>query len=85
MYLFHYVGIDFLTRLSHLQHTYFKDTRYMEIEGYRVSYKTMEIFQLAKCKMERFNQVYVNEGHIDEKGATCFTGQVCPKPETIYS
>ncbi|MFJ8355945.1 hypothetical protein ACIQ7O_20910 [Bacillus paramycoides] len=57
----------------------------MEIEGYRVSYKTMEIFQLAKCKMERFNQVYVNEGHIDEKGATCFTGQVCPKPETIYS
>ncbi|MEH7459109.1 GNAT family N-acetyltransferase [Bacillus sp. JJ1127] len=64
MYLFRYVGIDFLTRLSYLQHTYFKDKRYMKIEGYKVSYKTMEIFQLAKRKMERFNQVYVNEGHI---------------------
>ncbi|KEK22961.1 GNAT family N-acetyltransferase [Bacillus gaemokensis] len=64
MYLFRYEGIDFLARLSHLQHVYFENKRYMEIAGYKVSYKTIEILQLARQKMERFHQVYINEGHI---------------------
>ncbi|HEK9103565.1 GNAT family N-acetyltransferase [Bacillus cereus] len=64
MYLFHSIGIDFVAKFKQLQQTEFQDKRYIEVQEYNVSYKTMEILQLAKRKMERFNQVYVNEGHI---------------------
>ncbi|PEI85747.1 GNAT family N-acetyltransferase [Bacillus pseudomycoides] len=64
MYLFHNIGLDFVTKFVQLQQTSFQDKRYIEVQGYKVSYKTMEILQLAKHKMARFNQLYVNEGHI---------------------
>ncbi|WP_017152285.1 GNAT family N-acetyltransferase [Bacillus bingmayongensis] len=64
MCLFHYIGIDFVTKFVQLQQTDFQDKRYIEVQGYKVSYKTIEILQLAKRKMEKFNQVYVNEGHV---------------------
>ncbi|PDY47934.1 GNAT family N-acetyltransferase [Bacillus pseudomycoides] len=64
MYLFHNIGLDFVMKFVQLQQTSFQDKRYIEVQGYKVSYKTMEILQLAKHKMTRFNQLYVNEGHI---------------------
>lgn len=64
MYLFHNIGLDFVTKFVQLQQRGFQDKRYIEVQGYKVSYKTMGILQLAKHKMARFNQLYVNEGHI---------------------
>ncbi|WP_459501321.1 GNAT family N-acetyltransferase [Bacillus sp. C1] len=64
MYLFHNIGIDFVTKFVQLQQTGFRDRRYIEVQGYKVSYQTMEVLHVAKRKMERFNQIYVNEGHI---------------------
>lgn len=64
MYLFRYMGIDFMAKFIQLQQMKIQDKRYVEVQGYKVSYKTMEVLQLAKQKMVRFNQVYVNEGHI---------------------
>ncbi|MDM5154390.1 GNAT family N-acetyltransferase [Bacillus sp. DX1.1] len=64
MYLFHHVGIDFLTKLSKLNTLCSEDESYVEINGYKVSSKTVEILKIAYRKMECFNQVYINEGHI---------------------
>lgn len=64
MYLFHNIGLDFVTKFVQLQQAGFQDKRYIEVQGYKVSYKTKEILQLAKHKMARFNQLYLNEGHI---------------------
>ncbi|MCI0764032.1 GNAT family N-acetyltransferase [Bacillus sp. TL12] len=64
MCLFRYMGIDFMAKFIQLQQMKIQDKRYVEVQGYKVSYKTLEVLQLAKQKMARFNQVFVNEGHI---------------------
>ena len=64
MYLFRKVGIDFSEKLS-IRKQY--DSPYQEYEKigqYKVSYKVLEILQIAKKRMERFQQVVINEGHI---------------------
>ena len=40
------------------------DQEYEKIGQYKVSYKVLEILQIAKKRMERFQQVLMNEGHV---------------------
>ncbi|PGB65448.1 GNAT family N-acetyltransferase [Bacillus toyonensis] len=61
MYLFRKVGTDFLEELS-LQEQY--EIEYIKIEQYKLANKTLEILQIAKKRMERFQQVLINEGHV---------------------
>ncbi|PFN19348.1 GNAT family N-acetyltransferase [Bacillus cereus] len=64
MYLFRNVGTDFVE--EHLLQNQFdlNDQEYIKIGQYKLSYKTIEILQIAKKRMERFQQVLINEGHV---------------------
>ncbi|EJS75457.1 N-acetyltransferase [Bacillus cereus] len=64
MYLFRNVGTDFVE--EHLLQNQFdlNDQEYIKIGQYKLSYKTIEILQIAKKRMERFRQVLINEGHV---------------------
>ena len=64
MYLFRKVGMDFLEKLSLRKQFDLNDQEYIKIGQYKFSYKTIEILQIAKKRMERFQQVLINEGHI---------------------
>lgn len=64
MYLFRNVGTDFVE--EHLLQNQFdlNDQEYIKIGQYKLSYKTIEILQIAKKRMERFRQGLINEGHV---------------------
>lgn len=64
MYLFHKVGPDFLEKLSLRKQFDLHNQEYKKIGQYKLSYKVIEILQIAKKRMERFQQVVVNEGHV---------------------
>ncbi|HDV8359547.1 GNAT family N-acetyltransferase [Bacillus cereus] len=64
MYLFHKVGPDFLEKLSLRKQFDLHHQEYKKIGQYKLSYKAIEILQIAKKRMERFQQVVVNEGHV---------------------
>ncbi|PEM56868.1 GNAT family N-acetyltransferase [Bacillus wiedmannii] len=64
MYLFRKVGIDFSEKLSIRKQYDLTDQEYKKIGQYKVSYKVLEIIQIAKKRMERFQQVIMNEGHV---------------------
>lgn len=64
MYLFRNVGTDFLEKLSLQKQCGLNDLEYIKIEQYKLSNKALEILQLAKKRMERFQQILINEGHV---------------------
>ncbi|MGH1296903.1 GNAT family N-acetyltransferase [Bacillus pretiosus] len=64
MYLFRNVGTDFLEKLSIRKQYDSPDQEYKKIGQYKLSYKVLEILQIAKKRMERFQQVIINEGHV---------------------
>ncbi|MGN5648608.1 GNAT family N-acetyltransferase [Bacillus sp. Brlt_9] len=64
MYLFRNVGTDFLEKLLLRKEYDLTDQEYKKIGQYKVSYKALEILQIAKKRMERFQQVIMNEGHV---------------------
>ncbi len=64
MYLFHKVGPDFLEKLSLRKQFDLHNQEYKKIGQYKLSYKAIEILQIAQKRMERFQQVVVNEGHV---------------------
>ncbi|MGN4611187.1 GNAT family N-acetyltransferase [Bacillus cereus group sp. MYBK71-2] len=64
MYLFRHIGADFLEKLSIRKEYDLTDQGYKEIGQYKLSYKVLEILQIAKKRMERFQQVIMNEGHV---------------------
>ncbi|WP_242235325.1 GNAT family N-acetyltransferase [Bacillus cereus group sp. BfR-BA-01316] len=64
MYLFHKLGKNFLEEISLFQRYYLNEKEYIEAGQYKYSYKTIEILQVAKKRMERFQQVLINEGHV---------------------
>lgn len=64
MYLFRNIGTDFLEKLSIQKQTDLTNQEYKKIGQYKISYKTLEILEIAKKRMERFQQVLMNEGHV---------------------
>ncbi|WP_377866088.1 GNAT family N-acetyltransferase [Bacillus sp. R86525] len=64
MYLFRNLGTDFLEKLSIRKQYDSPYQEYKKIGQYKVSYKVLEILQIAKKRMERFQQVFINEGHV---------------------
>ncbi|MED2183531.1 GNAT family N-acetyltransferase [Bacillus wiedmannii] len=64
MYLFRNLGTDFLEKLSIRKKYDSPYQKYKKIGQYKVSYKVLEILQIAKKRMERFQQVMINEGHV---------------------
>ncbi|MBJ7957500.1 GNAT family N-acetyltransferase [Bacillus mycoides] len=64
MYLFHTVGMDFLAKISLLQQYYASEIEYINVGEFKVSNKTIEVLKVAKKRMERFQQVLINEGHV---------------------
>lgn len=64
MYLFHKVGPDFLEKLSLRKQFDLHNQEYKKIGQYKLSYKAIEILQIAQKRMERFQQVVINEGHV---------------------
>ncbi|GMR68678.1 MULTISPECIES: GNAT family N-acetyltransferase [Bacillus] len=64
MYLFRSVGSDFLEKLSIQKQTDLTNQEYKKIGQYKLSYKMLEVLQIAKKRMERFRQVLMNEGHV---------------------
>ncbi|MES5867254.1 GNAT family N-acetyltransferase [Bacillus cereus group sp. RP32] len=64
MYLFRNLGTDFLEKLSIRKQYDSPYQKYKKIGQYKVSYKVLEILQIAKKRMERFQQVMINEGHV---------------------
>ncbi|MGE7889036.1 GNAT family N-acetyltransferase [Bacillus cereus] len=64
MYLFHKVGPDFLEKLSLRKRFDLHNQEYKKIGQYKLSYNAIEILQIAKKRMERFQQVLINEGHV---------------------
>ncbi|MGG0300013.1 GNAT family N-acetyltransferase [Bacillus albus] len=64
MYLFRNLGTDFLEKLLIRKQYDLPDQEYKKIGQYKVSYKVLEILQIAKKRMERFQQVIINEGHV---------------------
>lgn len=64
MYLFRNVGTDFLEKLSIQKQNHLTNQEYKKIGHYKLSYKTLEVLQIAKKRMERFQQVLMNEGHV---------------------
>lgn len=64
MYLFRNLGTDFLEKLSIRKQDDLTDQEYKKIGQYKLSYKVLEILQIAKKRMERFQQVIINEGHV---------------------
>lgn len=64
MYLFRHIGADFLEKLSIRNQYDLTHQGYKEIGQYKLSYKALEILQIAKKRMERFQQVIMNEGHV---------------------
>ncbi|MFB5545901.1 GNAT family N-acetyltransferase [Bacillus cereus] len=64
MYLFRNVGTDFLGKLSIQKQTDLTNQEYKKIGQYKLSYNTLEVLQIAKKRMERFQQVIMNEGHV---------------------
>lgn len=64
MYLFRNMGMDFLEKLSLRKQYDLTDQDYKKIGQYKLSHKTLEILQIAKKRMERFQQVLMNEGHV---------------------
>ncbi|MDD8000666.1 GNAT family N-acetyltransferase [Bacillus cereus] len=64
MYLFRNVGTDFLEKLSIQKQNDLTNQEYKKIGYYKLSYKTLEVLQIAKKRMERFQQVLMNEGHV---------------------
>ncbi|EOO22588.1 GNAT family N-acetyltransferase [Bacillus cereus] len=64
MYLFRNLGTDFLEKLSIRKQYDSSYQEYKKIGQYKVSYKVLEILQIAKKRMERFQQVIINEGHV---------------------
>lgn len=64
MYLFRHIGTDFLEKLSLRKEYDLTDQEYKKIGQYKLSYKVLEILQIAKKRMERFQQVIINEGHV---------------------
>ena len=64
MYLFHKVGPDFSEKLSLRKRFDLHNQEYKKIGQYKLSCKAIEILQIAKKRMERFQQVVINEGHI---------------------
>ncbi|KAB2452366.1 GNAT family N-acetyltransferase [Bacillus sp. CH126_4D] len=64
MYLFRNVGTNFLEKLSLRKQDDLTDQEYKKIGQYKVSNKVLEILQIAKKRMERFQQVMMNEGHV---------------------
>lgn len=64
MHLFRNVGTDFVE--EHLLQNQFdlNDQEYIKMGQNKLSYKTIEILQIAKKHMERFRQVLINEGHV---------------------
>lgn len=64
MYLFRNVGTDFLEKLSLRKQYDLTDQDYKKIGQYKLSHKTLEILQIAKKRMERFQQAIMNEGHV---------------------
>ncbi|WP_141526743.1 MULTISPECIES: GNAT family N-acetyltransferase [Bacillus cereus group] len=64
MYLFRNIGTDFLEKLSLRKQYDLTDQDYKKIGQYKLSHKTLEILQIAKKRMERFQQAIMNEGHV---------------------
>ncbi|MES5954511.1 GNAT family N-acetyltransferase [Bacillus fungorum] len=64
MYLFRNVGTDFSEKLSLRKEYDLTDQEYKKIGQYKLSYRVLEILQIAKKCMERFQQVFINEGHV---------------------
>ncbi|OUA09733.1 GNAT family N-acetyltransferase [Bacillus thuringiensis] len=64
MYLFRNMGTDFLEKLSLRKQYDLTDQDYKKIGQYKLSHKTLEILQIAKKRMERFQQAIMNEGHV---------------------
>ncbi|ETT77965.1 GNAT family N-acetyltransferase [Bacillus mycoides] len=64
MYLFHTVGMDFLAKISLLQQYYANEIEYINVGEFKVSNKTIEVLKVAKKRMERFQQIVINEGHV---------------------
>ncbi|MDE7552518.1 GNAT family N-acetyltransferase [Bacillus tropicus] len=64
MYLFRNMGTDFLEKLSLRKQYDLTDEDYKKIGQYKLSHKTLEILQIAKKRMERFQQAIMNEGHV---------------------
>ncbi|QWI75149.1 GNAT family N-acetyltransferase [Bacillus mycoides] len=64
MYLFHTVGMDFLAKISLLQQYYANGIEYINVGEFKVSNKTIEVLKVAKKRMERFQQIVINEGHV---------------------
>ncbi len=54
----------FLEKLSLRKQYDLTDQDYKKIGQYKLSHKTLEILQIAKKRMERFQQVLMNEGHV---------------------
>ncbi|MCC2372659.1 GNAT family N-acetyltransferase [Bacillus cereus group sp. MYBK222-1] len=64
MYLFRNMGTDFSEKFSLRKQYDLTDQDYKKIGQYKLSHKTLEILQIAKKRMERFQQVIINEGHV---------------------
>ncbi len=54
----------FLEKFSLRKQYDLTDQDYKKIGQYKLSHKTLEILQIAKKRMERFQQVIINEGHV---------------------
>ncbi|HDR7353169.1 TPA: GNAT family N-acetyltransferase [Bacillus wiedmannii] len=64
MYLFRNVGTAFLEKFLIRKQYDLTDQEYKKIGQYKLSYKVLETIQIAKKRMERFQQVIMNEGHV---------------------
>ncbi|EOP09054.1 GNAT family N-acetyltransferase [Bacillus sp. WC2507] len=64
MYLFRNVSTDFLEKLSIRKQDDLTDQGYKKIGQYKLSYKVLEILQIAQKRMKHFQQVLMNEGHV---------------------
>lgn len=57
-------GYGFLAKISLLQQYYASEIEYINVGEFKVSNKTIEVLKVAKKRMERFQQVLINEGHV---------------------
>lgn len=57
-------GYGFLAKISLLQQYYTNEIEYINVGEFKVSNKTIEVLKVAKKRMDRFQQVLINEGHV---------------------
>lgn len=80
-------GYGFLAKISLLQQYYANEIEYINVGEFKVSNKTIEVLKVAKKRMERFQQIVINEGHVLYaifQGDTVIDKVISEKMKKIY-